>query len=181
MIEPKVKGNFFERVLQFVKKKLGPKGLEEMGVTPGDHNIDQWYPYSEFCEILRSSQDLFPDLHPTTIFKIGHFTMARDERWQTMFKGQEPKDIFSTNKRQDALFMVGRFLVEKVEDNMVQVRMTLWSNEEEHNHLWAEYYWGVMSGVLDLSGTEGEVTMDVDDEGDRKAWVYRVLWGDPQE
>jgi hypothetical protein len=64
---------------------------------------------------------------------------------------------------------------------MVQVRMTLWSNEDEYNKLWAEYYWGVMSGVLDLSGTDGNVTMDLDDEGDKKAWVYRVVWGDSQE
>ena len=176
-----MKGNFFERILQFVKKKLGPKGLEEIGITPGDHNVEQWYPYPEFCQILATTKDLFPDLHPSGLFRIGHFTMAKDERWQTMFKGQEPKETFSTNKRQDALFMVGRFLVEKVEDEMVQVRMTLWSKEEADNELWAEYYWGVMSGVLDLTGTEGKITKDMEKDGEKKVWIYRVMWGDSVE
>jgi hypothetical protein len=181
MIEPKVKGNFFQRIHNYIKKKLGGGGLLKIGVGSEEIKMEQWYSYDAFCELLKKSEELLPDHHPSTVFRLGHYTMAEDERWQTMFKGQDPKDTFSTNKRQDALFMVGRFLVERVEDNLVQVRMTLWSNKADDNDLWAEYYWGVMQGVLDMTGTEGKITMDVEKEGEKRAWIYRALWGDSLE
>ena len=176
MIEPKVKGNFFVRIHNFVRKKLGGGGLEKIGVGSEEFRIEQWYSYDDFCRLLKKCEELLPDHEPSTTFRLGHFTMAEDERWQTLFRGQDPKEVFGTNKRQDALFMVGRFEIQKVEDDMVQVKMTLWSKEDEHNGYWADYYWGVMAGVLDMTGTEGEVTMDVQAEGEKKAWIYTIAW-----
>jgi len=176
MIEPKIKGNFFERLFLYIKKKLGPTGLEKLGVTPGEHKVEQWYPYEEFCELLNRSAQLFPDLQPSALFKIGQFTMSKDERWQQLFKDQDPHDVFETNQRQDALFMIGRFAIEDMGDNNVTVRMTLWSTDEDHNDLWAEYYQGIVQGVMDATGTTGTVEMEKDTGGERLAWIYLINW-----
>lgn len=176
MIEPKVKGNFFDRVYICIKKSMGAAGVEKIGMSPDGFDLERWYPYADFCEYLRKASISFEDNPVAQPQKLGYNAMFKDERWKTMFKGQSPKDVFGTNKRQDALFMVGRFLIEKVEDDMVQVRMTLWSTNGEDNKLWAEYYTGVMEGVLALTGTEGTVETMEGEEDTKKFWTYIVRW-----
>lgn len=175
-IEPKVKGNFFQRIVIFVKKKTGESGLTKLGLSPDTYVHDRWYPYNEFCSLLQRTQDLLKDAKTSVSYKLGYETMHGDERWHSLFKGQDPKDVFGTNKRQDALFMVGRFEIQSVQDGRVEVKMSLWSKDEANNRLWAQFYHGVMQGVMDITGKPGQVAMEEAQGAAEKVWLYRMTW-----
>jgi len=175
-IEPKVKGNFFQRIVIFVKKKTGEGGLKRLGVSSETFVHDRWYPYSEFCSLLQKTQDLLKDSKTSVAFKLGYETMHSDERWNSLFKGQDPKDVFGTNKRQDALFMVGRFEILSVQDGRIEVKMSLWSKDENNNKLWAQFYHGVVQGVLDITGKQGQVQMEEAQGTAEKVWLYKTTW-----
>lgn len=175
-IEPKVKGNFFQRIVIYVKKKMGEGGLKRLGLSPDTYVHDRWYAYGEFCSLLQRTQDLLKDAKTSVAYKLGYEAMNSDERWQAMFKGQDPKDVFGTNKRQDALFMVGRFEILSVQDGFVEVKMSLWSKEEAHNKLWAQFYHGVVQGVLDITEKRGQVQMEEAQVATEKAWRYKITW-----
>ena len=63
-----------------------------------------------------------------------------------------------------------------IEDDLVLVKMTLWSNNYEDNKLWAEYYLGVMGGVMALTGIQGDIKMDEGEQDGKKYWTYLVTW-----
>jgi hypothetical protein len=176
LIEPKVKGVFFQRIFQFAKKKLGRQGVADLGIAAEDFNTDRWYPYSDFCRLLDKTQQLVKDTKNPTSFKLGHDAFAEDERWRSLFKDQDPKDIFATNKRQDALFIVGRFEVVKTEDTLIKLRMAPWSKEYKDNAVWAQFYHGVLKGVLDITGKTGQVDIEEAQEKNETVWVYTITW-----
>lgn len=175
MIEPKVKGNFFERAFVFVRKKLGVKGFEDLNIDTAEYKLESWYPYNDFCDILKTVSDTLEDSQPSTAYRMGYDAMFKDPRWQSLFKGQSPKDVFGTNKRQDALFMVGRFEVTEVEDDHVTVKMALWSQDEERNQYWVDFYHGVCQGVMDITGTKGEVEVTKETDGPVH-WLILLRW-----
>ncbi|MDD5238836.1 MAG: hypothetical protein PHH61_00030 [Candidatus Nanoarchaeia archaeon] len=174
--EPKVKGILFLHAILFAKKRMGEDSIEKLGVAGKRYDMERWYPYSDFCGILDKMLQMIPDKKTKLAYKVGHDVFFGDVRWLPMFKGKDPKEVFSTNKRQDNLFLVGRFEMVSVENGLVLVKMTLWSKDGKSNEVWAQYYHGMLQGIMDLAGRSGQVRMEEKSEDDERAWFFRMTW-----
>lgn len=176
MDEAKVKGFMFQKSLEYVKKKLGKKVFTELGYDPGQFQPEKWYPFSDFCLLLARIDYMLSDYYTDNTFKIGYDMMFNDERWQTLFKDKDPKDIFTSYKRQDAHVQVGEFETESVEAGRIKVKMSVQSEDPDHARYWSEYYHGNFKAILDITGKKGTVGLIKDPKGGYNIYIYDVIW-----
>jgi len=174
MPEQWIRGNFFQQTLEYVKRVKGPSGLEAVGKTPEDYKAEHQYDFVEFCELLIKIKKELDDQEGNIITRIARETMTSDTRWQVMFRRLDPKDIFSSTKRQASRHQIGEFVPVISKKGHVTLRMTLWSENEEHQDLWAKFYKGRLEGILELTGHKGTVEV----EGGWKAgsFTYVIEW-----
>ena len=176
MDDAKVKGYMFQRSLEYVKKKLGKKVFEELGYNPEQFQPEKWYDFEDFCKLLARIDYMLSDYYNDNTFKLGYDMMFNDNRWQTLFRDQDPGDIFTSYKRQDAQARVGEFESSVLEDGRIQVKMKVWSEDPDNARYWSEYYHGNFKAILDITGRKGTVGLHRDPEGDYNCFVYDVIW-----
>lgn len=176
MEEAKIKGFMFQKSLEYVKKKLGKKVFEELGYNPDQFQPEKWYPFQDFCTLLARIDYMLSDYYTDNTFKLGYEIMYNDDRWHHLFKDKDPGDIFSTYKRQDAQAQVGEFETNTVEDGRIQVKMTVWSDDPDHNRYWSEYYHGNFKAILDITGRKGTVGLHRPSETGFNCFIYDVIW-----
>jgi hypothetical protein len=178
MDEAKVKGFMFQKSLEYVRKKLGKKVFEELGYNPEQFQPEKWYSFTDFCLLLARIDYMLSDYYTDNTFKLGYDMMSNDERWVNLFKGKDPREIFSTYKRQDAHVQIGEFITESVEEGRIKVKMELWTEDADHSRYWSEYYHGNFKAILDITGKKGTVGLHRDPKGQFNIYYYDVIWED---
>ncbi len=172
MAEMWIRGNFFQQALDYVKRKRGQQGLDIIRVIPEKYLPEQTYSFEEFCELLTKITKLMGHGDLSDFSKLAADMVRTDERWRLMFKGGDPKEIFSSTKRQSDRYQVGDFKTKKAENGKVVLFMELWAGKKEHQDIWAEFYKGRLEGVLELTGRTGTVEV----KKKKKGYEYTILW-----
>ena len=173
MSEMWVRGNFFQQALDYVKGKWGQDGLDQIGEAHENYQPEKTYPFENFCELLLKISNVLGEHTSTDFSKLGGDMVKNDQRWPLMFKGQDPKDVFSTTKRQDDRYQVGTFELDSVKSNEVKLTMKIKVGKQEHQDLWVEFYKGRLAGVLELTGYEGSVEVK---KGKKGVYRYTIKW-----
>jgi hypothetical protein len=173
MEEAMIKGGFIIRALEYVVRKQGQDVLKEFSKPPEFYQEEHWYPFEDFCECLVRIEEIFADDRKDNLFLVGKDTIKRDDRWNTMFKGQDPKQVFGVNTRQNDQVKIGDFQIEENKDGYIRIRMELWSGDFEQTRLWSHFYTGCSQTILDLTGRKGYVSQRPDP--DNRAVVYFEL------
>ncbi len=173
MPETWVRGNFFQQALDYVKRRRGMDGLDMIGVYHDQYLPEQRYPFVDFCTLLSIIYTTIGDGTYSDVSKLGKDILINDDRWRLLFKDKDPKDVFTTTKRQEDRYMVGDFDVKSVEHRKITLTMTMWSGKKEHQEIWAEFYKGRLEGVLELTGYEGTVGVK---KGKKGIYNYTIKW-----
>ncbi len=174
MAEMWIRGNFFQQALDHVNRRWGQAGLDKIGESHDNYLPEQTYPFENFCELLLKISNVLGEHSITDFSKLGGDMVRADERWKLMFKGQNPKEVFSTTKRQDDRYQVGNFELESAKDSEVKLTMKLKVGKKEHRGLWVEFYKGRLAGVLELTGHTG--TVKVNPKKAKGAYQYTIMW-----
>ncbi len=172
MDDHRIKGDVFIGVLKLVASKWGRVGLESIGTGPEEYALEQWYPYSDFCDLLMKVRKQLAQGNPMIIYQIGFNMVKIDRRWQEIFGAMNPGDVFTTTKRQESQYRVGTYSAEPVGPK--HIRVTLLCNECRHE--WCEFYRGRLQGVLELTGRTGVVHLQPPKEKDG-ARIFDIKWG----
>ncbi len=172
MSEAMVKGDLILKVLDHVSNKRGKGSLDKIGVDPAGYLIEKWYPISDFLSLISKIDDAFGDGSEGIASRIGHDIMKFDFRWQMLFKGKDPKDIFTSTKRQDGQYRGGRFEASAIGDKKVTIILREWPNDM----IWYEFYKGRLQAVLELTGNTGDVDITCIELDDEPTCTYEITW-----
>jgi len=172
MHENQAKGDVFLKVMDQVVAKWGRKGLDTIGRDPGHYKMEQWYPFTELCDILRDIKEKLGKNSPLTVYNIGFRMIKGDPRWQGIFDDRDPGEIFLSTKRQDAQYRAGTQELRKIGPKHVQVDLMNWDCDD----VWYDFFRGRLQGVLELTGRAGVVQLipECREEGLR---TLDIKWG----
>ncbi len=172
MPENKVKGDIFLKVLDQVVKKWGEPGLKKIGADPSQYEMEQWYPFSELCALLRIIKETLGKNNPLAVYQLGFRIMKDDPQWQGFFDDKDPAEIFLSTKRQDTQYKAGIQTLERINDKHTRVNIINW----ECDDIWYEFFRGHLQGVLELTGRAGVVHLipGCSKEGVR---ILDIKWG----
>jgi hypothetical protein len=150
--------------------------MDRVSVGMGEYLPEGWYPFGDFCRLLSRIHNDLGKGDPVHIFRMGKRTVIDDDRWRNLFQNKNPKEVFTTTRRQEAQYDVGDFIVKSVKEGHITIRASLWDCEETEAALWSEFYRGRISGILELTGRDGKVEMDTDFTEDKKCCTYEIAW-----
>jgi len=171
-----VKGELFVNAIAYIHKKWGADGLDTMGFLEDQFKPDTWYGLDEFCQLLDSLYKFLHVTDPTEPFKIGKWIVTSNMRWAAVFQGKDPGDVFTSNQKQKKAYNVGEFRGVHQIGKEVSIHSTIWTDNKRHLDLWAEFYRGRLTGVLELTGRCGQVTT-VAEMLEKEAMVtYKITW-----
>ena len=176
MDESKVKGFMFERALNYIKKKLGTNALDDLGMAPVQFLQERWYPLSDFCSVLAHIDYQLSDYHTENVYKLGLDMIIVDPRWAHLFRGKDPKEVFTSTLRQDDSFKVGDFETVSIDEGRIKLKMHLLTDDPDHIRLWQEYYRGCLDGILLHIGKNGHSEVLKDPDGDIQTCIYDIFW-----
>ncbi len=171
-----MKGDLFEKTFDYLEKKRGRMGLEKLSFNKENYPVVKWFPFSEYCQLLKEMYKELMDEDISQFYRMGYGMIEDDVRWRTVFEGKDPSDIFSTVKRQKEQYVVGEISSEKVGDKHIKITMEINTEDELYAKLWSESYHGRIHAVLDLTGYEGDVEKTLEFDGDKKACIYDIKW-----
>lgn len=175
MDETKVKGELYRKSLKYLQKKLGQEGMKKIKRTPDDYAKDKWYPFSDFCSLLTKIDYFLSDYYINNLYKMGYHLLASDNRYQTLFRSQDPREVFLSNNRQDALMQVGQFKILDSKDRSIKIQMSIASDDPDHVRMWTDYYQGCVKAVLDLTEKRGDIRVH-EDPDDFYTRTFEVEW-----
>ena len=172
MAESKVKGEVFRVILKLVAYKWGTDALKIIGQSPDKYLTEQWYPYSEFCDILAAVKSTVGNNNPMIIYQLGFNTIKKDKHWQNTFISKNPVEVFNSTEHQDTQYKVGTYSAVGIGPKHIRLTM----NCPDCRLEWCEFYRGRLQGVLELTGRTGVVHLMPSGE-DKTQRVYDVKWG----
>ena len=172
MPENQAKGDVFLKVLDQVVKKWGNRGLKEIGAAPSQYKMEQWYSFTELCNVLRAIKEKLGNGNPLTIYQLGFNIIKDDPRWQGIFDDKDPADIFLSTKRQDAQYKAGTQEVKIISEKHVQVDLQNWDCDD----VWYDFFRGRLQGVLELTGRTGVVHL-IPPGDDDTLRTLDIKWG----
>ena len=151
--------------------------MSKVGITSIERSYkpETWYPLSDFVGLVENVRDHLSETDKST-FNLGKGTITDDERWKWDFKGMNPEDVFSGTSRQNAQYKVGEFSVIETSPGFLQLQMSLWERDARIREIWSEFYRGRLQGILDLTGSKGNVEMKYRPPDDGKDTVYTIMW-----
>jgi|GEM_PF-2458738 len=174
MAETWVRGNFFMQALDHVKRKWGQVGLDRIKESHDSYLPERTYPFEQFCELLSKISERLGEDTISDYSKLGGDMVRNDERWKLMFKGQDPREVFTTTKRQDGRYRVAVIEVESDDVGEVRLNMRVDVGEKGQQEMWAEFYKGRLEAVLELTGYRGEVELGKSKE--TGSYSYIITW-----
>ncbi len=179
MEEAKVKGFLFHYALDYVTRKWGNAGLEKLGVGgKTDYIYERWYSFDDFLDLLEKIELGWGDPETSHSYRIAFETMTSDIRWQTVFKGKDPRDLFLDTKYQNTEYVCGEFENWLDGPNNIVTKMVLWCMDWERAKLFAQFYHGQLSAVLKMTSRKGDIKMDHEEEEGAMVTYYRTVLED---
>ncbi len=172
MPDNKAKGDLFQHVLAYVRKKWGRDALEDLDKTPEQYRPAEWYAFSEFCTVLTDINAKLGDGDDLAVFHMGCEMIKNDFRWRTIFKGRSPVYVFKSTKRQDTQYTGGVNTANIIADKHIRIAMSGW----DCDYIWYEFIKGRLQGVLELTGNNGTVDMTEVNESDHTGFTYDITW-----
>ncbi|MGM0510788.1 MAG: hypothetical protein ACQESD_06640 [Thermoplasmatota archaeon] len=172
----KIKGDLFEKTFDYLEKKSGKMGLEKLSFDRENYPVVKWFPFSEYCRLLKEMYEEVMEKDPSQFYRMGYGMIKDDVRWKTVFQGKNPSEIFSTVKRQKEQYVVGDIKSERMGDKHIKVTMEINAEDELCARLWAESYHGRIQAVLDFTGSDGKIEKTLEFDKDRKACIYDIKW-----
>lgn len=168
------KGELFQETISYIKEKYGQRGSSSLGVDEREFIPVKWYPFSEYCSLLFDIYRELMDGDMDKIYRMGYEMITKDERWRSVFEKREPREVLSSTKRQEEQYRLGD--IQLIEDDEDEIILEFMMNLQEDlcMELWSESYRGRLAGVLELTGHDGSVELDMDLE--RRVSVYTVEW-----
>lgn len=176
-MKPKIKGDLFEKTFTYIKGKKGEMGLENLSFDEEDFPEGGWFPLSIYCALLKEMYEKLMDEDISDLYRMGYNMINDDERWKSVFKDKDPHDIFTTNKRQDEQYKVGRTESRVIDEGHIRIRLDMETTDPLYVELWTELYLGRIQAVLDVSGYEGKIEKHIDDERGNNICYYDIRWG----
>jgi len=174
MGESWVRGIFFRQVLDYVRLKRGRTSYELLGMDVSDFRPDEKYDFAEFGNLLSKVKLISPG-EEDYVARISRDLMLREVTWKNLFIRMDPKNVFASTKKQEGRHQLADYKALEVTDSMVKLQMRIWSENREHQDLWADFYRGRLEGILDLMGRKGQVKA-VREFGDGGAFTYTITW-----
>ncbi len=174
MAATKAKGFLFHYAIDYVNRKWGRVGVAKLGLDKSKYVLEKWYPLEEFLELLESIDKEFNGGPVSNAQKMAYETMKRDPKWQAVFKGKDPRDLFLDTKYQNQEYEVGDFMTYKKGQDEIVTTMRVRSLEDKHVQKFSDFYLGKMLAVLDMTGAEGTVDRTLEDKGGKKTVVYNL-------
>jgi len=111
------------------------------------------------------------------IARIARETMMEEATWKNLFRRMDPANVFASTQRQDGRHQLADYEALEVSKGRVVLRMKVWTDNREHQELWAEFYRGRLEGILELMGRAGTVRF-VREFGDA-GYTYTINWSNP--
>jgi uncharacterized protein (TIGR02265 family) len=174
MRETWVRGIFFRQVLDYIKHHRGLTSYELLGMEISDFRPEEKYPFARFGELLSKVRLISPG-EDDCVAKMSRDLMNREASWKSLFRRMDPKNVFTSTQRQEGRHQLADYEPAEASDGQVVIRMKMWSENRDHQDLWAEFYRGRLEGILDLMGRKGSVKL-VREFGDGGAFTYTISW-----
>ncbi len=174
MVQSKVKGDVFLRVIRALKNQRGSNILDRLSKDPDRYKSEAWYAFSEFLSMLKDIREITED--QDIIFRLARSVIMKDDRWVYYFEGQDPEKVFKENKKQNGLFQMGEFKVLETSPGFMRLEMVPWDDGMDGYGLWVDFYRGTMQGVLDLTGKNGNIVKKRMPGGDDSSVVFCLNW-----
>jgi hypothetical protein len=176
MSEAYVKGNLFQHSLEYVQHKWGQYGSDVLSINKNDFLPERAYPIADFCKLLSKVSNKLGKGQSSDMYFMARGMIKKDDRWQTVFKGQDPLEVFTSTKHQEDQYSVGDHKVEKSETGHVRIKFTPSFDNEDWMKVWCEFYRGRLHGVLDITGHPGTVEMKFKKKRKKRICLYDVTW-----
>jgi uncharacterized protein (TIGR02265 family) len=168
-----VRGIFFRQVLDYIRQKRGQMSYELLGREIDNYTIEEKYEFTDFAELL-SKIKLITSGEEDYIARIARETMTEEATWKALFRRLDPASIFTSTQRQDGRHRLADYEPINVANGHVSLRMNMWTDNRDHQDLWAEFYRGRLEGILELMGRKGTVKM-VREFGNG-GFTYTIRW-----
>lgn len=173
MLDMWIRGNFFMQALEYVKRKKGLKGLDDIGRHPNEYLPEHKYDFEEFCELLVKINNTVAEGELSFFPQIARDMMMADPRWPVLFRDMGPRDVFTNTNRQEEQYKVGSFEPEDVENGHITIGMKMFGGEPQHQEMWAEFYKGRLGAILEITGHQGTVEVAGEENG---KYLYTIEW-----
>lgn len=173
MREAWVRGIFFLQVLGYVRKHRGQTTYELLGKDLESYRAEEKYDFNDFMELL-SRIKMVVMKEEDYITRIARETMAEEAVWKNLFRRMDPANVFASTQRQDGRQKLADYEPLDVQKGRVVLRMRVWTDNREHQDLWAEFYRGRLEGILELMGRKGSVKL-VREFGEA-GHTYTITW-----
>jgi uncharacterized protein (TIGR02265 family) len=173
MREMWVRGIFFQQVLNYIKQKRGHTSYELLGMDIEKYIIEEKYNFEDFMELL-SKIKVITSSEEDYIARIARETMTEEATWKNLFRRMDPASVFTSTQRQNGRHQLADYEPVNVANGHVSLRMSMWTDNREHQQLWAEFYKGRLEGILELMGRKGSVK--IIREFGNGAFTYSIEW-----
>lgn len=173
MQEAWVRGIFFLQVLDYIKKHRGHTTYELLGRNAEDYKIEEKYDFRDFGELLSRIKVIVPN-EVDYIARIAKETMMEEAAWKNLFRRMDPANVFASTQRQDGRHRLADYETLEVAKGRVVLRMRMWTENHEHQDLWAEFYRGRLEGILELMGRKGTIKL-IREFGDA-GYTFTITW-----
>ncbi|MBA3046006.1 MAG: hypothetical protein KKH41_06200 [Candidatus Thermoplasmatota archaeon] len=151
-----VRGIFYRQVLKYIKQRRGQTSYDLLGMDIDKYKIEEKYDFEDFMTLL-SKIKLITSGEEDYIAKISRETMTEEATWKNLFRRMDPTSVFASTQRQDGRHQLADYKPVIVADGHVVIKMNMWTDNLEHQNLWAEFYQGRLEGILELMGRKGSV------------------------
>ncbi len=162
--------------MNYTIRMWGRDGLAKVGGNPDDYIPLRKYPLEDFLSLLENICVNLGNRDHSHPYKLGHGMIMHDFRWSNIFKGMDPKDIFCSTKHQDTEYCVGHFEIGPISDGEIVITMDMDISKKMWIDLWCNFYYGRIKGVFELTGHQGDVTMDINPKDSDHTCIYKILW-----
>jgi len=173
MKEMWVRGIFFRQVLDYIRQKRGKMSYELLERDIEKYTIEEKYEFQDFAELLSKIKLISPS-EEDYIARIARETMTDEATWKSLFRRLDPASVFTSTQRQDGRHQLADYEPVNVASGHVLLRMNMWTDNRDHQDLWAEFYRGRLEGILELMGRKGSVKL-VREFGNG-GFTYTINW-----
>jgi hypothetical protein len=158
MREMWVRGIIFKQVLDYIIKNRGQTSYALLGKDVEKYRVEEKYPFEEFAELL-SKVRLITSGEEDYIARISRDTMKMEASWKGLFRRMDPATVFTSTQRQEGRQQLADYEPIEASNGRAVIRMKMWTDNHEHQNLWADFYRGRLEGILELMGRKGSVKM----------------------
>ena len=173
MEEMWVRGIFFYQVLKYIQEHKGKSIYDLMGAKIEDYRADKKYDFGEFCDLLARADMVAGEDNTGFVSQMSKETMEGEAKWKMLFRRMDPRNIFTSTKRQEGRHNVANFQTLEERDGFVEIEMRMLGSKASHQILWADFYKGRLEGILSLMGKRGTVKIERGKEG---VFFYLIKW-----